>query len=56
MTEEQKAVIEAAKAFCSLPECIEDREQIEGSNSASYPAEFANLMDAVRSLEKAGDP
>jgi len=47
MTKAEEALVEAVLKFAEEPEMVEAREDIRGSNSAAYSAEFANFMDAA---------
>lgn len=49
----EKAVVEAAVLFCETEDVQIDFAELEGSNSASIPAEYILLGKAVKLLQTA---
>lgn len=45
--EAEQRIVKWAVAFCNDPEIRESFEALEGTQSASAPAEFMNLCEAV---------
>jgi len=52
VTKTEEVFLTSALKFAEDPEMLEAREEIRGSNSASYPAEFANFMDDAADLKR----
>lgn len=49
----EKAVVDAAVLFCETEDAQTDFAELEGSNSASIPAEYILLGKAVKLLQTA---